>query len=257
MQTLAILWTAKSSNVKTGPMPVSTSSKEWCPTDCPFLGNGCYAEGGPLGMLWKGLTAAAPDATFKNGNGTVKTIGWNGLCANVSGLALGTVWRHNQAGDLPNEGGKISAELVRELVAANTGKRGFTYSHHNVLQSPHNRAIIADANANGFTINLSGNSLGHADALADLAIAPVVTVLPFTFQRQSIKGEWTESLEAYRARVRDLATPKGRKVAPCPATYMDDVSCNTCKLCAVRDRKVVVGFPAHGASKAKASRVAA
>jgi hypothetical protein len=222
------------------------------------MGNGCYAESGPLAFLWSGLSKVenAGD-TFKNGKATMRSLTWGEFTGKVEALPAGTVWRHNQAGDLPNSGGMLSDTLISELIAANHGKRGFTYTHHNVLQNEHNRNVVECANRNGFTINLSGNSLGHADALIDLAIAPVVTVLPFTLQRQSIKGEWTETLEAYRDRVRDLATPKGRKVAPCPATYMDDVSCNTCKLCAVRDRKVVVGFPAHGASKAKASRVAA
>jgi hypothetical protein len=239
--TLAILWTAKSSNAKTGPMPVSTTSKETCPRDCPFMGNGCYAESGPLAFLWANLSKVenAGD-TFKNGKATMTSLPWSGFTAKVSALPEGTVWRHNQAGDLPNTFGMISDTLMTELVAANRGKRGFTYTHHNVLQNEHNRNVVAFANREGFTINLSGNNLAHADALADLAIAPVVTVLP-----ASVHGK------------ADIATPKGRKVVVCPATYRDDVSCATCKLCSVRDRNVIVGFPAHGTGKAKASRVAA
>jgi len=38
----------KSSNRKTGPIPVTTSPVETCPTSCPLKNNGCYAEGGPL-----------------------------------------------------------------------------------------------------------------------------------------------------------------------------------------------------------------
>lgn len=53
-----------------------------------------------------------------------------------------------------------------------------------------------------------------------------------------------------------IATPKGRKVVVCPATHRDDVSCKTCGLCAVRDRKVIVGFPAHGVHKSRASAIA-
>jgi hypothetical protein len=255
--TLSILWTAKSSNVKTGPMPVSTTSKETCPKDCPFMGNGCYAESGPLAFLWANLSKAEPGQTFKNGSATMPALSWSSFCGKVSALPDDTVWRHNQAGDLPNTFGMVSDTLLTELVTANRGKRGFTYTHHNVLQNEHNRNVVAFANREGFTINLSGNNLAHADLLADLAIAPVVTVLPASFQRAFDKSGWTEDLETYRNRTRDIATPKGRKVAPCPATYLDDVSCATCKLCAVRDRKVIVGFPAHGSGKAKASRVSA
>jgi hypothetical protein len=167
-----------------------------------------------------------------NGRGIMKTTDWGGLCANVAALEAGTLWRHNQAGDLPHTGGKVDAKALRELVKANLGKRGFTYTHHNALQSAHNRKAIADANRDGFTINLSGNNLRHADQLAELDAGPVVAVVP-----SSVVGK------------ADITTPAGRKVVVCPATYKDDVSCATCGLCAVRDRKVIVGFPAHGARK--------
>jgi len=202
------------------------------------MGNGCYAEGGPLGQLWRGMSEAGPNASFPHGKASVRTTDWKGLCSNVAALPADTVWRHNQAGDLPNTGGMLSDTLMSDLIAANHGKRGFTYTHHNVLQSEHNRNVVECANRNGFTINLSGNNLAHADALADLGIAPVVAVLP-----ASVEGK------------ADIATPKGRKVVVCPATYKDDVSCLTCKLCSIRDRKVIVGFPAHGASKARASKI--
>lgn len=231
----AILWNPKSSNVKTGPMPVSTTAKETCAPSCPFAGNGCYAESGPLAFLWSSMSKAGPNAEFKNGRATMRTTDWNGLCGSVAALPADTLWRHNQAGDLPHNGGKLDAGMIGQLVDANDGKRGFTYTHHNVTQSAENRAVVSDANSAGFTINLSGNNLPHADALADLNAGPVVVVLPSSVQGKA-----------------DIATPKGRKVVVCPATYKDDVSCATCGLCAVRDRKVIVGFPAHGTGKKKA-----
>ena len=49
--------TLKSSNVKTGPIPVSTSSAATCPPTCPFNnGEGCYAGSGPLALHWKKVT---------------------------------------------------------------------------------------------------------------------------------------------------------------------------------------------------------
>jgi len=233
--TSAILWNAKSSNAKTGPIPVSTTSKETCAPSCPFAGNGCYAESGPLAFLWANMSKAGPNAEFMNGRGRMKTTDWSGLVDAVAALPDGTMWRHNQAGDLPHNGGRIDADLVASLADANKGKRGFTYTHHNVIQSEANRATVAAANADGFTINLSGNNLRHADALADLQAGPVVVVLPSSVQGKA-----------------EIATPKGRKVVVCPATYRDDTSCASCGLCAVRDRKVMVGFPAHGTGKRKA-----
>lgn len=241
MSNLAIQWSARSSNAKTGPMPVSTTDKASCPSDCPFKGNGCYAEAGPLGMMWRKMSEAGPNAAFKSGVATVKTIDWAALCDKVSELPQDQLWRHNQAGDLPQDGhGNIDTDMVGALVDANAGKRGFTYTHHNVAQNAANRAVVADANARGMTINVSANSPRHADALADLGL-PVVSVLA-----ADVDGHTTKTVD----------TPQGRKIVVCPATYRDDVSCASCGLCAVSDRKVIVGFPAHGASKRRASAVA-
>jgi hypothetical protein len=231
---LAILWTEESRNAKTGPIPVSTTAKPSCPATCPFKGNGCYAEGGPLGYLWSAMSAAGPNATFKNGRGTVRSVDWQTLCDNVAALPADRLWRHNQAGDLPHTDGKIDAAALASLVQANSGKRGFTYTHHDPVA---NSEAIRAANDAGFTINVSANNLDHADTLAALNL-PLVVVLPADTSAKT------------------LQTPQGRKVSVCPATYRDDVTCASCGLCAVRDRKTIVGFPAHGASKARASRVA-
>ncbi|MFZ9994271.1 MAG: DUF7227 family protein [Steroidobacteraceae bacterium] len=65
-------------------------------------------------------------------------------------------------------------------------------------------------------------------------------------------------MSEYRDRLATLpqTTPGGRRIAPCPATYRDDVSCSTCQLCQRRRRGVIVGFPAHGVSKRKVSAIA-
>jgi hypothetical protein len=190
-----------------------------------------------LGAIWKGLTKAGPGGMFTNGRNVLTALTWTQFVAGVSALALGTFWRHNQAGDLPGEGDTIDTVALSALVQANEGRRGFTYTHKPLTKR--NAAAIARANANGFTINLSADNLSEADQLVDAAIAPVVVVLPDTVQGNQY-----------------IETPKGRRVAICPATYRDDVSCATCQLCQRRERKVVVGFPAHGASRRKASAIA-
>jgi hypothetical protein len=150
------------------------------------------------------------------------------------------VWRHNQAGDCPKDSDNpewIDAEKMSRLVRANRrgNKKGMTYTHYSMAHS-HNRNVVREANKKGFTINLSGNNLSHADDLADLDIAPVTTVLPID-------------------QMTNTTTPKGRKVVVCPAVIRDDVSCMTCKLC-WKQRDAIVGFPAHGNSKRKADGVA-
>lgn len=237
----AVKFTEKSGNSKVGPMPVSTTSADTCPDACPLKAHGCYAEAGPLGMLWKALSAAVPGQAYRQGRGTSQSLTWSGFVARIAALPIGTLWRHNQAGDLPGTNDAIDAEALSALVAANVGKRGFTYTHK-PLTGPHgaaNKRAIASANARGFVVNLSADNLREADELVDENIAPVVVIL-------SAEVHGNAKIE----------TPKGRKVSVCPATYLDNVSCATCQLCQRSTRASIVGFPAHGTSKRKASTVA-
>lgn len=240
---LSFTFSARSSNEKTGPMPVTTTSRASCWQGCAFYEAGCYAKYNKLGLYWSKLTETEAGTTFQNGVAKVKTYNIKGLCEAIAALPEGTLWRHNQAGDLPSENGEIDVFQLGMIVKANEGKCGFTYTHHPVLdeQSPYalsNRASVAMANKNGFTVNLSANDLGHADKLADLGIAPVVTVLPSTVHGNE-----------------RITTPAGRRVVVCPATYRDDVTCKSCGLCQKRGRKCIVGFPAHGAGKRRVDTV--
>lgn len=219
-------FTAKSQNVKTGPIPTTMTSATTCPDACPLKAKGCYAQGGPLAIHWRAVTQGKRGGTLQS------------LCDNIAALPEGTLWRHNVAGDLPGEGNTIDKADMLALISANEGKRGFTYTHK-PAQHGANADLIRFANAKGFTVNLSANTLDHADKLAALDIGPVVVVL--------------DAPEGQRA---DIITPEGRKVVTCPATYRDDVTCASCKLCAVRDRAVIVGFPAHGAAKRAAAAIA-
>jgi hypothetical protein len=205
--------TLKSANVKTGPIPVSTTEKSSCPADCAMRSE-CYAASGPLALHWAAVSAGT------------RGTSWGQFCADIAALPAGQLWRHNQAGDLPQVNGTVDAIKLGQLVAANQGKRGFTYSHHRDAQS---LAWIRHANAWGFTINLSANDLTDADTLADTGAGPVVVVLAST-------------------QTQNTETPAGRKVVICPATQRDDVSCATCQLCQ-RQRSAIVGFPAHGTKK--------
>ena len=117
---------------------------------------------------------------------------------------------------------------------------------------------MAESNANGFTVNLSADTVTEADELAALGIGPVVSILPEEYGRKANKGEFTESLAEYRARPAELprTTPAGRKVVVCPAQYLDAKSCADCKLCSHANRTAIVGFAAHGQSKRKATEIA-
>lgn len=231
--------TKVSSNRKVGPIPVSNSSSDTCPDACPLKGAGCYAEGGPLAIHWRKITERKAGMAYAK------------FLEAIQALPRGQLWRHNQAGDLqpdPTDPEKIDQQALAALVKANRGKRGFTYTHFN-MADPDNVQAVRDANKGGFTVNLSGNNPEHADTLADTGAGPVVTVLPIEYQRGK-----DETQTAYKARLQTLPThtPAGRKIAVCPATYTE-TDCARCQACAVADRLAVIGFPAHGFRKRKAS----
>ena len=235
--------TRESSNRKTGPIPVSTSANETCPPECPFIDDGCYAAYGPLGMFWGKVSQKAENLARQL---------WGAFLDSIRELPVGELWRHNQAGDLPGKRSRIHAKRMRELIKANKGRRGFTYTHKPMLGTGAvraiNRQLIKEANAAGFTVNLSANHVGEVDKLAALGVGPVVVVMPV---------DWTGT--AY--------TPAGRKIVQCPATRPKPgtennkkseplTDCARCQLCAKGERTCVVGFPAHGAAKRKAEKIA-
>jgi hypothetical protein len=120
-------------------------------------------------------------------------------------------------------------------VKANGKKRGFTFTHK--PPTPANVAAIRRANAAGFTINLSADTLAEADTLADHAAGPVAVLLPADQRRPT-------------------RTPAGRVVAICPNALDPTIQCVTCGLCAMPNRRAIIGFPAHGARKRAATLIA-
>ena len=216
--------TLKSANVKTGPIPVSTSSADTCPEACPLKHGGCYAKSGPLGMHWDKVTKGKRGANL------------TAFVQAVRKLDVGQIWRHNQAGDLSGRGDRINTRDLGRIVRANKGRRGYTYTHKPPALGNNGQAIKA-ANEAGFTVNLSGNSLSHADELKALNLGPVVAIVP---EDAPDKG----------------TTPAGNRWITCPAQTKEGVTCATCKLCSVATRSVIVAFRAHGTSKKKAAAIA-
>jgi len=213
--------TRVSSNIKTGPIPVSTSSRVTCPASCPFAKNGCYAESGPLALHWQKVTAAERGESLPR------------FLAAIAALPVGQIWRHNQAGDLPHTAGRISRRFIRAIIAANRGRNGYTYTHHS-LAIGENASLIRSANRNGFTVNVSTESMAAADS-AIAAGLPAVLAVPSDEKGTS----WR--------------TPAGNRVVVCPAQRSDTTTCADCKLCHKRPRNLIIAFIAHGTGKRRAS----
>lgn len=202
----------KSGDRKLGGIPATYSAGATCPDACPLKDAGCYAEFGFVRHQWEQAGQRA--------------VEWPKFLTNVRALPLGQLWRHNIAGDLPGVGDALDGEKLTELIQANAGRRGFTFTHK-PLRSVLERALVAVANRRGFTINLSADTLAEADELAALGIGPVAVTLPSD------------------APNRGLQTPAGRIVVVCPAERTG-ISCVRCQLCAKPQRKAIVGFRAHG-----------
>lgn len=206
-----VLWVPHSLDRKLGGMPATYSAGSTCPDACALKDAGCYAEFGKLEFHWRRV----PE----------RGLAWPDFLYAVACLPDGTFWRHNIAGDLAGAGDELDVRKLLDLALVNVGKRGFTFSHY-PLHSARERLAVRIANQRGLTINLSADTLEHADARAELGVGPVaVTVASDAPPR--------------------LRTPAGRHVVLCPAET-HGLTCSICQLCAQPQRKAIVAFRAHG-----------
>src|SRR5260370_19231328 len=196
-QIMKALFVAVSQNAKTGPIPATITERGSCWSGCALDEKGCYAFYGALGHFRSGVSEGTRGGS------------WDELCAKVAALPKRTLWRYAQAGDLPGIDDAIDAELLRQLVVANRGKRVIAFTHKPLLPdtavAASNRSIIAAVNTVGFVVNVSANNAAEADALAELAIAPVVTILAHDYARRAVRhrakrrpDEWAETIAALR-----------------------------------------------------------
>jgi len=215
--------TLKSSNVKTGPIPVSTQSRKTCPPECPMIRD-CYASSGPLAIHWSAVTDEKRGVSLPEFTQAIAT------------LPTRQLWRWGQAGDLLGEGSDIDVESMDRILEANRGKRGFTYTHKPLNEK--NLSWIEKANREGFTVNISTNSVRHAiETVNKGPQAPVVTLLPSDHTAERFERD-------------------GVQFRVCPAQIRDNIDCSKCGLCALPKRPFVIGFIAHGTKAKKVSEIA-
>ncbi len=206
---IRVKFTEVSRNSKIGPIPVTTTERSSCPPSCSFYSAGCYAEHGPISWQWKKMSNA---------------LDWGDFCDTIAALPKGSLWRHNQAGDLPGQGEALDTGLLAALVKANRGRRGFTYTH----KAP--APAMKEATDAGFTINLSADSMKEADQKASLELGPVVVIVAEDSPNSGV-------------------TPEGRKWLVCPEQTGAVKNCQICQACAVGKRKTIIAFRAHGVRK--------
>ena len=222
--------TKKSSNRKIGNIPCSITEESSCSPTCPFINSGCYAKTGPVSWHWKKIS-----------NGTQSNLtDWSGLCSFLKDQKPGQLMRINVAGDLIHKNGVINQDALKQLVKSNRNKRAWTYTHHKLNRD--NYKAVKHANKNGFTINISTESLPAVDKIIDLKL-PAVTVI--SDKNNYLKPYKGSDNRTYYKVTKQLRTPKGRKVVVCLAQLQENVTCETCQLC-TKQRDFPVAFVAHG-----------
>lgn len=223
--TTRVTITKVSGNGKTGPITTTRTERETCPKTCPFYNAGCYATLGRERIQWDRLNRQETGVVWSEFLSQIRRI-----------VPNGALWRHNTAGDLPHNDGNIDYLALKGLINANKGKKGFTYSHHTL--NDHNVISLQNANALGFTVNASCESVDDADRVMTEYNIPAVAVVHSEEKR------------------RFFTTTNGRKVVTCPAAlFPGKVTCATCGLCQKSDREFVIAFPAHGTAKRKVDAI--
>lgn len=204
---------ALSTNKKTGAIPVTRTDKTSCPTSCGAYA-GCYAKSGPSAIHWNKLN-----------NGGLTALE---LSAKLLELPLGTMWRHNEAGDLAGENESIDVTQMDLIVNANMKRKlkGFTYTHK---KSDDAIDYVKSANKKGFTINISCDSMAEVEKFHKQGL-PCVTI--------------SDSINK-------VDVINNIKLVQCPAEYNDKITCKTCKMCAIPNRDYVIKFTPHGTAKKK------
>jgi hypothetical protein len=202
-----------SGNRKTGPIPQTYSARSTCPPSCAHYGADCYGEDYFTRMQWDKVPA--------------RGISIDALAAQIASLPPRTLWRMNVAGDLPGSGETVDAYALGQIVKANTGRRGFTYTHKHSKQAIKWARHATDW---GFVVNLSADDAGHADRLSGQGL-PVACIVPSDTPKLSY-------------------TPEGRRIVVCEYQTREESTCENCgnfdAWCARADRDFIVGFRAHG-----------
>lgn len=214
-------------------MAVVTASRSTCPKTCPFRNNGCYANEYPLRWHWDALSKGLRGGSFHD------------LMMGLRMLPRGEVVRYGDAGDFPGNGRRLDGPLVMRLAALchTQGLRMYGYTQYlkvGASDRRYNVRIIRRAAEKGLVINVSDSGMTWVDAHMRRSL-PVAVVLP---------SDTTGKV---------LETPGGRRVVICPA-IRGETNCKYCggrrgPLCLRWDRKVAIGFPAHGPRKGRIDRM--
>lgn len=202
----------------THPVSVTRSSQASCPTSCPFLGNGCYAESGPSGFHTRRLSPAS-----------------SRLIAEEEARNIATLWprdgrplRLHEVGDCPTTlDAKIVSRAVRKAQSQGAGPAwAYTHAWASVPRSAWGPVSV---------LGSIESSRSARDAYKR-GYAPALVTPSFSEGSKALKKD-------------------GFRGIPCPAQTGTAPDCASCRLCfrsdlLLRTRGVIM-FEPHGAGAGK------
>jgi hypothetical protein len=201
----------RSKNTKTGPISATYAAQGSCPTSCPLLHSGCYAESGQVGMLAARLAAkpATPRAIARQEAAAIDTL--------TGALPL----RLHVVGDCRTDATTRIVSAAADRYAARHDQPVWTYTHAW-------RAVDRDS-WGAVSVRASCESVGEIPAATARGYRAAVIVSEHPTDGRA----WNSA---------------AGKVIPCPAQTRD-TTCRDCKLCWTSPH--TIAFAAHGQSTKK------
>ena len=212
MRTLIV---EKSQNKKTGRTFSTYRTQDTCPTTCPLMGNGCYAE--------NRMGRPSPFDTAERGQ--IIGADYAPLIEKLERLDESAVIRFNVAGDYLDDAGRPDMPYIEATNHARGPVLSYTHAWRQLDPKWFETGALPNASC---------------DTLADVAVAkdagwPTVIVDP------QEHGAWDGfgHLEGFIDCLHDQT----------------GMQCVDCKLCARGTRKSTVVFPVHGTRRRQAATV--
>ena len=213
MKTVPAIAVEESENEKTGHVSCTYTSQNSCPPDCPFIGSGCYAEMGLVGIQTRRLNRSAINRANMIAHAEAAVI------RTLSGLRP---LRLHVVGDCrTNRAASIVARAARQHTdKANKPVWTYTHAWRRVLRSAWDSVSVLASCETGADVR-AARACGYATCI--------------TVQ---------EHLD------RKVYNLDGIKILPCPAQTTKTVQCLDCQLCwqdsFLKKQNLTIGFSIHG-----------
>lgn len=214
-----VLWTAETSNSKTGNVPtgwVGTSIEEARHTckGCPLLDNGCYAHQGSPRIGFSSLIKKYREGADRSLSTALQRKHKRAKMVRLGALGDPAGVNVAQATDIKNQVKEAGIDLI-----------GYTH----FWRRPHAAKIW------------KGSLMASCDTVQDL--------------KDAIRNGWRATIvvpEDYPIRSKIKVGAKEHPILVCPAqTSNGKVTCNDCRLCDGSKRGPHIAFRVHGAAKAQ------